>query len=273
MLLSGLRTRADLISLDSARAKAVERIGLARRRASVQFARTYPHVAVNSEFTRTWTRRWWGVESDVVPPPVVPRPLGHKERVILSVGRFFPPDRGHSKRQAEMVEAFRSVIAAGASGWQLHLVGACQSEDRPYLDAVRRAAEGLPVTLHVDAPGGELDSLYSRASIYWHATGLGAERGRPEDQEHFGIAPVEAMSAGAVPVVYRGGGPARTVGHGEEGFHFSTVDELVSHTRTLVDNDALRKAMSARARARALDYSLDAAAATLGRILGHPDRV
>ncbi len=62
---------------------------------------------------------------------------------------------------------------------------------------------------HVDAPGAELADLYARASIFWHAAGLGEDaEDDPNRMEHFGISIVEAMSAGAVPVVL-GVRPAR----------------------------------------------------------------
>ena len=81
-------------------------------------------------------------------------------------------------------------------------MGGCGPEHRPYLDEIRSAAEGLPVTLHPEASGAELRDLYGRASIFWHAAGLGEDPDRHPDRfEHFGITTVEAMSAGAVPVV------------------------------------------------------------------------
>jgi len=55
-------------------------------------------------------------------------------------------------------------------------------------------------------------SLYREAATSWHATGLGEDEGtHPERFEHFGIAPVEAMGAGPVPLVFAGGGFTETV--------------------------------------------------------------
>src|SRR5690606_5507035 len=122
-----------------------------------------------------------------------------------------------------------------AEGWHLHLVGGCSPADRPYLDAVRAAAEGLPVTLHVDASGAERDRLYREASIHWHAAGLGEdEQAHPDRLEHFGITTVEAMSAGAVPVAFAAAGPLEAFTDGVEGHHFRTLAGLVDATDRLV---------------------------------------
>ena len=66
----------------------------------------------------------------------------------------------------------------------------------------------------------------------------------PERFEHFGIAVVEAMAAGAVPVVFAAAGPAEIVRHGVDGFHWKTLDELQSFTRQLMNDEELRLKMS-----------------------------
>jgi hypothetical protein len=53
----------------------------------------------------------------------------------------------------------------------------------------------------------------------WHATGYGFDAEQyPAKQEHFGMTTVEAMSAGAVPVVLNTGGQREIVTHGDDGF-------------------------------------------------------
>ncbi len=148
------------------------------------FLDTYDTLVANSEFTRGWIRRWWNRDATVLYPPVRLQSPGAKDKVILGVGRFFAPKAGHSKKQLEMVSAFRDLVATGAAeGWSLHLVGGCSEADQGYLDQVQAAAAGLPVAFHVDAPGAELADLYGRASIFWHATGLGRGR-RSGPQPH-----------------------------------------------------------------------------------------
>jgi glycosyltransferase involved in cell wall biosynthesis len=233
------------------------------------FLDTYQTLVANSTFTQGWIRRWWGREATVLHPPVTLHDPGEKAKVILGVGRFFAPKAGHSKKQLEMVEAFRLLVDSGqAEGWSLHLVGGCSEADQPYLDQVRAAAEGLPVELHVDAPGAELADLYGRASIFWHAAGLGEDvEDDPNRQEHFGISIVEAMSAGAVPVVLGQAGPAEIVEAGRSGRHFTDLNDLVAQTVALIaDPDELAR-LSAGAVERAAYFGMDAFAERLEAIV------
>lgn len=241
---------------------------LHREPPSTRFIHTYDAVVSNSEFTRGWVRRYWDTDSVVVHPPVTMQARGEKALSILAVGRFFAAEAGHSKKQLEMVEAFRRLVGRGLTGWTLHLVGGCSEVDRPYLDRVREAAGGLPIVFHVDAPGDELRDLYAEASIYWQATGLGEDPERDPDRlEHFGIATVEAMSAGAVPVVIGLAGQLEIVEHGRSGFHFDTLDELVTYTEQVVQDDALRDELSAAAEVRARDFSVEAFAERFGAVV------
>ena len=244
---------------------------LHREPPSTEFIHSYDAVVSNSEFTRGWVQRYWGTDSTVVYPPVTMQARGEKAPIILGVGRFFAAEAGHSKKQLEMVEAFRRLVDRGLEGWTLHLVGGCSEVDRPYLDQVRAAAEGLPIELHVDAPGDELRALYARASVYWQATGLGEDPDRDPDRlEHFGIATVEAMSAGAVPVVIGLAGQLEIVQAGVSGYHFATIDELVERTEAVVADDDLRARLSEAAETRARDFSVEAFAERFGAVV---DRV
>jgi glycosyltransferase involved in cell wall biosynthesis len=238
------------------------------------FWETYDRVASISVFTQHWVQRLWGATSVVLHPPVSMQQRADKQQVILHVGRFFDAGSGHSKKQLEMVEAFRSLVERSggpgglAEGWELHLVGGCSEADRPYLDRVRAASAGLPVHLHVDAPREELHALYGIAAVYWHATGLGEDHdSAPERFEHFGIATVEAMSAGAVPVVIGMAGQLEVLDHGVEGFHWDTVEELLSCTTTLLEDQGRREQMSRAAEHRAQDFAVPAFAHRLRSLL------
>jgi len=242
-LLDPLRARASLLSAD--------RLGLA-------WLDSYDLVVSNSVFTQGWVDRWWGRPSEVLEPPVGLRSPGEKDQVILSVGRFFAPGRGHAKKQLEMVEAFRRLVAGGLTGWELHLVGGCSPDDRPYFDEVEAASAGLPVVLHPDATGAEVDELYRRAAIYWHATGLDEDiEADPVRAEHFGITTVEAMSAGAVPVVIATGGQPEVVRAGVDGLTFTDLDGMVRATRSLIDDPQRRAAMAAAAGERAQRFGME----------------
>jgi glycosyltransferase involved in cell wall biosynthesis len=218
---------------------------------------TYDRVAANSGFTRSWTRRLWGVDSVVLHPAAEARVAdGPKERTILSVGRFFGAERGHSKKQLELVRAFRRLCRGGVDDWRLELVGGCSDDDRPYLDAVLKEADGLPVGVHVDASGAELSDLYRRASLYWHGTGLGEDTDAdPVLAEHFGITTVEAMSAGLVPVVPAAGGQIEVIEPGVSGFAVADEGALVERTLWLIEHPTEMAEMSVAARRRAEHFA------------------
>jgi len=223
---------------------------------------SYDRVLSNSTYTQEWVKRMWRRGSDVLYPPVTSFLPYEKRPMILAVGRFFVPGTGHNKKQLEMVKAFRQLReqeAIDVSEWSLHLVGGCAPEHEAYFERVRAAAEGLPVTLHRDATGAELARLYGEASIFWHAAGMGENPKRhPERQEHFGITTVEAMSAGAVPVVIDAAGQAEIVAEGVSGFRFTTTEELVTATVRLVEDPGLRRRMAEAAEARAQTFEWDA---------------
>jgi glycosyltransferase involved in cell wall biosynthesis len=243
----------------------------------LSFLDSYQRVIANSDFTSHWIRRYWRVDSSVLFPPIRVRELrpGHKQRKILSVGRFFAPGAGHNKKQLELVEAFgRMMRRSPLEGWELHLVGGCQSSHLPYLERIRLAAEGLPVYIHANAPRSLVDELFASSALFWHATGYGEnEERQPWVFEHFGMTTVEAMAAGCVPVVIDKAGQREIVRHGVDGYRWARIDELESYTRALARDDNLRDRLARNAVLRAQAFSEEAFAerwAGIERTLGLP---
>jgi glycosyltransferase involved in cell wall biosynthesis len=238
-----------------------------------EFLDTYQSVVANSAYTAHWVEKLWGRTPSVIPPPVRLRQPGPKQRIILAVGRFFPNISGHSKKQLELVQAFRLACERGLEGWELHLAGGCSNAEREYVETVRRAAVGLPVRFHVNTRGEDLDQLLAAASLFWHGAGLGEDLHRHPDRfEHFGISVVEAMSAGAVPMVYKHGGPAAMIGDAGCGVLYSTIDELAERTVALVrDPDEIDRRSEAAMR-RAEEFSFGRFAAQLDDLVASIDQ-
>jgi glycosyltransferase involved in cell wall biosynthesis len=214
-------------------------------------------VVANSAYTARWIERRWGRQARVLHPPVFPIPPREKRPWIVAVGRFAGGNR--SKRQLEMVEVFRGLIERGLDGWELHLVGTGQ--DPESVRRVVEAARELPVVIHLDASRQELEEVCGAASIFWHFTGaLEDSEAVPERMEHFGIATVEAMSAGAVPVVVARGGQPEIV-EGGSGLLWETFEQCAEQTWHLCQDEPLRVRLCEAARRRAGDfaYSLFAA--------------
>jgi glycosyltransferase involved in cell wall biosynthesis len=233
-------------------------VRLSQRGFTSEFLESYQVVAANSAYTARWVEELWDRPATVLAPPVRLRQGGEKRPIILAVGRFFSNVSGHSKKQLELVEAFRIANERGLRDWELHLVGGCSNAERGYVETVRRAAVDLPVRFHVNARGGDLASLFAGASIFWHAAGLDEDlHAHPDRFEHFGISVVEAMSAGAVPVVFAHGGPAAIVGETGCGELFTTTEELAMQTLELVRDPDRRARLAGAATARAQDFAFD----------------
>jgi glycosyltransferase involved in cell wall biosynthesis len=208
---------------------------------------SYSEVIAISQYSADWVERLWGRQAQVVYPPADNMgPPSEKKKMILHVGRFMsakPETDQHHKAQEFLLAAFSEMKDLHREGWELHFAGNIGSD----ADAQRFAATmaqkttGLPVRFHFDVTFSELRELYRQAAIYWHATGAGTDaRAHPARHEHFGITTVEAMSAGAVPVVINSGGQREIVTHGIDGFCWNDVSELASYTRMLIEDSELR---------------------------------
>jgi glycosyltransferase involved in cell wall biosynthesis len=221
----------------------------------------YQEKTAISYFTRTWTQRRWGIDCQVINPPVDNHfRTAPKSNIILSVGRFSVEGEGHGKKQLEMLNAFRQMYDSDFKGWEYSSVGTLGSSPKhqAYFDELRRVGVECHAQLVADVDRKELKGLFERSKIFWHAAGYGVdEEAHPELAEHFGIVTVEAMAAGCVPVVINKGGQGEIVEHGVSGYLWNTIEELKKYTRLLAQDDQLRVRMSDAARERARLFSRD----------------
>ena len=214
-----------------------------------------------SDFSRTWTKKLWGIDCQIVYPPVdTDFRRQEKRKTILSVGRFAIPGDGHQKNQEQMLLTFQQLRDNGVTDWDYVSVGGLQDtpKHKTYFDGLSRLAQGSGARLVANMGRRELKHLYEQSSVFWHAAGFGVdENTEPVFAEHFGISTVEAMAAGSVPVVIKKGGQKEIVEHGVSGFLWETLAELESYTHRLLADDNLRAQMSEAARARAKMFSRD----------------
>lgn len=132
------------------------------------------------------------------PLPFLPPPLAAVERdpVILYCGRLHP-----EKGIALLIDAFRLASERGLSGWTLRLVGpadmAAGGGGLGWLEHLLAGpqATGLPIEW--------LGPVYGEQELLQHyrQAGLFAYPSLAERGETFGLAPLEAMACGAVPIV------------------------------------------------------------------------
>lgn len=230
---------------------------------------TYQQKTAISRFTRTWTRRRWGIDCQVIYPPVDDHfRVVDKKDIILSVGRFTTVRP--MKSQLEMMLAYQRMKGVRAREWKYVSVGGLDNtpEHYAYFERVGQAAAESGATVLANVGRGELERMFEQAKIFWHASGYGENDSLyPELSEHFGIVTVEAMAAGCVPIVINKGGQAEIVEHGVSGFLWDTLEELHEYTGLLAGDEELRERMSQAARTRAAFFRRDKFVASFAQLL------
>jgi len=215
-------------------------------------ARFYTSVC-NSIFTKQVIDQTYGINSQVIYPPVDLEyfPPQSKTNSIVSIARF--STLLHAKRQDTLIEAF-SRISSQLPGWELILAGG--STDPKYVYSLRKQVKNLPVKIITNPSLPKLRQLLSSAKVFWSATGFGVSpAAHPEKMEHFGITTVEAMAAGAVPLVTNAGGHKETVVPGQSGYLWDSIDQLVKYTVSLSKDESQLQKMARQAQKRSKLFS------------------
>lgn len=220
----GVLTRADQVHLcythsparyawdlvhehvDPRRAAPLRRAVLHRFRQWDQLAgRRVDGFAANSQTVARRIRKTYGKTAAVIHPPVDTArfdPTQEREDFYVVLGRLVP-----YKRTAVVVEAFNRLNAGGGAPWRrLVVIG-----DGPMGKPLRRAAgPGVEFVGELD-DAAVADRLQRCRALVFAA------------EEDFGMAPVEAMAAGAPVIALDRGGARETVIDGETGVRFSAA--------------------------------------------------
>lgn len=208
-------------------------------------ARGHAHVAANSAFVRDRIRAAWGLDAEVIHPPI---DVARLQRVPNWAAELSDSDRAlfdalpsryilGASRFVAYKRLDVAVAAAASTGLPLVIAGSGPEEG-----ALRKLAQTAGVEAHfVVQPSDTLmAALMQTALVYVFAP-----------VEDFGIMPVEAMAVGTPVIVNAVGGAAESVVHGETGVMLGSFDP-----------DSLRWAVAAaadmdplRVRARASEFS------------------
>ncbi len=193
----------------------------------------------NSNFTRSILERHLPrSKGAVLYPPIDTTSFkpGKKENIILSVARFDSPS--HSKRQDVLIMAFQDLIKKTNKKYTLILTGGLKGQlGKKIIQQLKTQANNSPIKIIANPNFTDLVKLYSQAKFFWHAAGYGIdEQSHPDLVEHFGMTTVEAMAAGCVPIVLGKGGQTEII-TSQSGFTWQTIDELISQTLDLINNE------------------------------------
>ena len=173
--------------------------------------------------------------------PPAPIDAKSKKKVVLYCGRVHP-------------EKGLDLLIKAASGlppdWTVRIIGPWETSQggggKEYLDNLRRLAQGMPVTFHDPEYNMErLAEHYREAAIFAYPSV--AEKG-----ETFGLAPLEAMAWGCVPVVSDLGCFKDFVQHARNGVSFdhrsaNAAGELRGALGRLMEDQELRSRLSMEA--------------------------
>lgn len=216
------------------------------------------YIVCNSQFTKSFIDREYGVDSLVIYPPVDVSGIKNikKKKIILSVGRFSQLQQ--EKRQDVLVDAFAEMMDKKRvpSGWQLVLAGGSDVGGREFVKALRARVGRYPIKILENLPYDEIKKLYDESVIFWSASGFNIDSQKhPEKVEHFGITVVEAMARECVPIVVDNGGHRETIVDGVNGFLWNDVRELQKMTLNLIADERRREAIAKEGRKRAEKFS------------------
>jgi glycosyltransferase involved in cell wall biosynthesis len=202
----------------------------------------------NSHFTATWLHKW-GIPSQVVYPYMseelfisTPR---KRSPIVLSVGRFFK--HLHAKRHEDLIKTFLRFHVHRPE-YVLVLAGGVKEEDMPYVEELKQKFPQPYILFKTNISFTMIKDLYKHAMMYWHFTGLGVDAEvHPEQVEHLGMTPLEAMASRTVPFCFNAGGPREIIESGKNGFLFNSSDELLKQTSYFLNTPSLQAQMGENA--------------------------
>ena len=144
------------------------------------------YLIANSRFTSRRIKKFWGLESDIIHPPVDTKRFSFnnsRENYYLSINRLVP-----NKRIDLIIKAFNKL------NLPLVIIG-----DGPEMNFLKKIAK-KNIQFHGNCSNSKVENYLSKCRAFVYS-GI----------EDFGIAPVEAMASGAPVIAYGKGGLLDTV--------------------------------------------------------------
>ncbi len=199
---------------------------------TVRYIRYVDISFVNSRRTALVTKFLWGINSEIVYPCIdsiffqSSPDFNRRKPIILYVGRF-----NTLKRQDFLILMFKHVKEK-ISNAEIVLAGYIDPRHREYFERIMHILDNLEDELkdiHIEKSPSEnkLIELYKEAKVYVH----------PRIGEHFGLAPIEAMSQGTPVVVRAPTGLAEVIRNGIHGYIAYTDYDLAEYTIKILKMD------------------------------------
>ena len=171
-------------------------------------------IITNSNYTKNAIKKVWNIDSTVIYPPCPQYsfPLEDKiktntdTKTVCSLGRFIPEKEYDTILQ----------IAKERPQLKFELIGGVAEDKISYLNSLKNKAS-KNVTFHVNATVNQKMEILKRSKILIHSF----------KGEHFGIALIEAMSAGLIPVSHNSGA-AKEDNIVEERFRYNDIDSALN---------------------------------------------
>jgi glycosyltransferase involved in cell wall biosynthesis len=182
-------------------------------------------TVVNSNWTGEHVRRFLGIETRTLYPPVVDAapglPWSERTRTFLAVGRISP------EKEYERMMTILARVRERVPDVALTIVGTWDRHARRYYNSLAAHARSLGpwIQLRGNLTRDEVRQLMASCRYGLHGM----------REEHFGMAPAELARAGAIVWVPRGGGQMEIVGNEPKLMYESDADAVAKITATLTN--------------------------------------
>lgn len=191
-----------------------------------------PVLVTNSTYNAGHVLNLLGSEPSILYPPIDPIPYWFEPKN----GRVFTVCRLTPEKNLQVI----NEVLRHLRGVRVSVAGGTTPQSSGILSMLRSRY----VDLYPNPRRDEIISLMKESSVYLST----------QPNEAFGMAVLEAMSAGCVPVVYRDGGPWHDIlcaRDGEIGYGYTTGEEAARCIADVLSDEELREQMRENAVRRA----------------------
>lgn len=164
---------------------------------------------------------------------------------------------GIARKGIDVCVAAVPIVREVIPDFEVDLVGPFSEDGRQWLEEEGRNRDLTGLRVHGRVSREEKRSLLQSASFYL----------QPSRHEAFGVAVVEAMACGAVPVHSGAGALSEVVGEGGVVLAERTAECLAENIVTLIKDGTRRAELERRARVRAEDYGRSRRAKVLASVM------